>query len=85
MVRRLALVTPHFSAALATVSATDLVTTLSHAFARRFAELYDLRLVQPPFGALDFDLVMVWSQARSDDPLLSWLRAVVKDVAAEIY
>ncbi len=83
--RRMALVTPHFSAALATVSSTDLVTTLSHAYARRFADLYDLRLVQPPFGALDFDLLMVWSQARSADPLLAWLRTVVKDVAAEVY
>ncbi len=36
--RRIALVTPHFMAALAAVAATDLVTTLSAALARRFAD-----------------------------------------------
>ena len=83
--RRMAVVTPHFSAALATVAVTDLVTTLSHAYARRFADLYELRLVQTPFGATDFDLSMVWSLARSADPVMTWLRSVVKDVAAEVY
>jgi DNA-binding transcriptional LysR family regulator len=82
--RRIALVTPHFMAAVGAVSATDMVTTLSRAFAQRFADPFDLVLKQPPFPQTDIKLTLVWSHYRNADPLLAWLRGLVAEVAADV-
>ena len=83
--RRISLVTPHFMAALATVAATDMITTLSHGFARRFAEAFDLVLLPPPFAETELRLTLVWSHVRNNDPLLTWFRAIVRDVAQQVF
>ena len=83
--RRIALVTPHFTAALAAVAATDMVTTLSRAYARRFAPLFDLIIREPPFAAVDLPMTLVSPQVRSGDPLLQWLRRLIREVAIPIY
>lgn len=79
--RRVALVTPHFIAALATVAETDMVTTISRVFAARFAGTFDLILKEPPLPNLDLDLTIVWNRVRAADPVLAWLRGVIKEVA----
>lgn len=79
--RRIALETPHFMAAVATVSRTDLVTTIARDFAERFAKEFDLILMEPPFEVRRFQLNLVWSHVRKNDPLLAWLRSVIKDEA----
>ena len=81
--RRMALVTPHFTAALATVAATDLVTTLSRAFAQRFAPMFDLVLLEPPFLDVQLQMTLVWSHVRATDPALAWFRGVVRAAALE--
>ena len=56
--RRIALTTPHFMATIAAVAASDCVTTISKAFARRFAEPLGLVLRPPPLpDALDVTMV----------------------------
>jgi len=85
VVRRMALVTPHFIAALASVAVTDMVTTISRAFALRFAETFDLVLKDPPFATIDLPMTLVWSQIRANDPVLTWFRALVRDVAADVH
>ena len=79
--RRLALVTPHFMAALATVAATDMVTTLSAALATRFAETLGLVLRDPPFADNRLELTLICSHVRAADPVLLWFRALVREVA----
>ncbi len=79
--RRVVLWTPHFMAALAVVAATDLVTTVSSAFARRFAPVLDLVLHAPPFDETRLEVTLVYSHARASDPLLAWFRTLVRDVA----
>jgi DNA-binding transcriptional LysR family regulator len=79
--RRIALVTPGFTAALAAVAETDLVTTISADFAARFAERFNLELKPPPFAA-GLDITIVWSHLRSGDPVLAWFRTVLAEVAA---
>lgn len=81
--RRIALVTPHFMAALATVAATDMVTTVSATLAGRFAATLDLTLREPPFAAIALRLTLVCSHVRAADPFLVWFRALVRDVATE--
>ncbi len=79
--RHIALTTPHFMAALAAVAATDMVTTISRVFAQRFADYFDLVLKEPPLQNVDLDLTLVWSEIRSADPVLAWLRGVISEVA----
>jgi DNA-binding transcriptional LysR family regulator len=83
--RRIALVTPHFMAALATVAATDLVTTISEVFARRFATTFDLVLRPPPFADSGLRMTLAWSHVRTADPVLTWFRGMVRDVAQQVY
>jgi DNA-binding transcriptional LysR family regulator len=82
--RRIALVTPHFIAALAAVSQTDMATTLSRVFARRFADQYGLVLKEPPLPNLDLELTLVWSAVRAADPVLAWVRTVIKEIARDV-
>jgi DNA-binding transcriptional LysR family regulator len=79
--RRIALVTPHFMAAVATVSQTDLVTTIARDFAEMFADQFDLVLKEPPFEATHFQMTLVWSHVRRNDPVLEWVRGIIRDVA----
>jgi DNA-binding transcriptional LysR family regulator len=83
--RRVALVTPHFTAAVAAVAATDMVTTISAAFARRFAGVFDLIIRPPPFANTELMMTLVWSHLRATDPILIWLREVLRDTAEQVY
>jgi DNA-binding transcriptional LysR family regulator len=82
--RRIALTTPHFMAALAAVSASDMVTTISDSFAKRFAKQFDLTLRKPPLKDIKLQPTIVWNQLRSSDKVLVWIRNIVKDVAREV-
>ncbi|MDP3492141.1 MAG: LysR family transcriptional regulator [Hyphomonadaceae bacterium] len=81
--RRMALVTPHFIAALAAVAGTDMATTLSRVFATRFADQFGLVMKEPPLPNIDLELTVVWSHLRAADPVLAWVRGVMRDVAKE--
>jgi DNA-binding transcriptional LysR family regulator len=80
--RRIGLVTPHFTAALATVAATDMVTTLSATLARRFAAGFGLVLRDAPLAETRIHTTLVCAHIRAADPFLAWFRALVKDAAA---
>ncbi|WP_245196655.1 LysR family transcriptional regulator [Labrys sp. LIt4] len=82
--RRIGLTTPHFTSALMAVARTDMVTVLSHAFARQFAEALDLVLLEPPLEPAVLKITMVWHAARKHDRLLAWLRGVFRQVASGV-
>ncbi len=82
--RRIALTTPHFMATIAAVAASDMVTTISWAFARRFAEPLGLVLRPTPLpDALDITVVAL--RLRAADSTLQWFRRVLREEAAAIY
>jgi DNA-binding transcriptional LysR family regulator len=81
--RRMALVTPHFIAALSAVAATNMATTISRVFAARFADEFGLVLKEPPLPNVDLDLMVVWSHVRAADPVLAWVRGVIREAAKE--
>jgi DNA-binding transcriptional LysR family regulator len=83
--RRVALTTPHFTAALATVATTDMVTTVSRAFAAHFAATFDLMVRDAPFNDIEFEMTLVGSMRRASDPFLIWLRGLIRDVAEETH
>ncbi|WP_234794775.1 LysR family transcriptional regulator [Xaviernesmea oryzae] len=83
--RRIAISTPHFAAALAVVAATDYVTTMSEALARRFAGPFDLAMTPSPLAPQPLSITLVWNRIRSADPALIWFRDLLRDVADTVY
>ena len=82
--RSIPLVTPHFTAALAAVATSDLVTTISRAFARHFADSFGLAVLDPPFPDTQLHGTIVWSAVKNGDKLLAWLRGRIGEVAREV-
>jgi DNA-binding transcriptional LysR family regulator len=85
VVRRAALTTPHFLAALAAVGASDCVTTLSSALGRRFADTFGLVMREAPLRQTTLPLTMVGAATRANDPAILWLRERLREVAEEVY
>ncbi len=85
LVRRIALSTPHFMAALAAVAATDMITTISRALAQRFAGDFGLVLRDPPFDGAAFQMTFVAAASRAGDPVLAWFSALTREVAQEAF
>jgi len=85
LTRRIVFTTPHFLVALAAVGATDCVTTLSAALARRFASTFGLALYESPLRGKALMLTMVVTATRAQDPGLVWLKARIREAAAEAY
>ena len=85
LTRRIVFTTPHFLVALAAVGATDCVTTLSAALARRFAQDFGLALYESPLRGRSLLLTMVVAATRAQDPGLVWLKARIREAAAEAY
>ncbi len=82
--RRIGLTTPHFMATVAAVATSDLVTTISAAFAARFAAHLDLVLKPPPFDDA-LDMTAVSTRLRVADPALIWFRKILREVATAAY
>lgn len=85
LVRRIVFTSPHFLSALAAVGASDCVTTLTAALARRFADVFGLQLFEPPLRQQAVALTTVVAATRARDPALVWLRARLKEAAEEVY
>jgi len=83
--RRIALTTPSFVAALATVAAGDGVTAVSRTLATRFVDALDLHLAAAPFPGGDYEMTLVWANHRSGDALLAWLRDQISEIAGEVF
>lgn len=79
--RPVAAIVPTFRAAAQIVAVTDAVTTISHAFAARVAARLNLTLIDPPLANVRLGVVAVWATYRGSDPMLAWLRSVLRDVA----
>lgn len=79
--RPVAAIVPTFRAAADIVAVTDAVTTISRAFAERVAGPLKLMLIHPPLATVRLGVVTVWATYRSGDPLLAWLRGLLREVA----
>jgi DNA-binding transcriptional LysR family regulator len=82
--RRIGLSTPHFTASLATVAATDMIATISHLFATRYAQAYRLIVREAPFPEIRFTSTVIGSALRMNDPVMRWFCALVKEVSESV-
>src|SRR5215469_10351851 len=84
VVRRIGMSTPHFMAALATVSVTDMVANTSHVFALRYARAYRLLVRETPFPEIRFTSTVIGSALRMNDPVIRWFCTLVKEVSEAV-
>jgi DNA-binding transcriptional LysR family regulator len=79
--RPITAIVPTFRAAAQIVAVTDSVTTISRAFAGELEGSLRLTLIVPPLANPRLGVVAVWAKHRSSDPMLIWLRSILREVA----
>lgn len=82
--RRIGMSTPHFMAALAVVSATDMVANTSHMFALQYARAHRLIVRETPFPEIRFTSTVIGSALRMNDPVIAWFCALVKEISEAV-
>ncbi len=85
LVRRIVFTSPHFLATLAAVGASDCVTTLSAALARRFADSSGSLSTNRRCGRSACRSTTVVAATRAEDPGIIWLRGRLKEAAREVF
>jgi DNA-binding transcriptional LysR family regulator len=79
--RVVGLTTPHFPAALAVVSQSDMAAPLPRRLAAAFADQYRLVLFAPPYPSPPFEVMSLWRRDHGDEPAVAWLRSLLREVA----
>jgi DNA-binding transcriptional LysR family regulator len=82
--RVVGLTTPHFPAALAVVSQSDMAAPLPRRLAAAFADRYRLKLFEPPYDSPPFDIMALWHRDHGEDRAVTWLRGILRAVAADL-
>jgi DNA-binding transcriptional LysR family regulator len=84
LTRAVGLTTPHFLAALAIVSHSDMAAPLPRRLAAAFAGTYELKLFEPPYASPPFEIMALSHREHGSEPAILWLRDIVRQVAAGI-
>jgi DNA-binding transcriptional LysR family regulator len=84
LTRVVGLTTPHFLAALAVVSQSDMAAPLPRRLAAAFAGVYRLKLFEPPYTSPPFEIMALWHREHGSEPATLWLREVLRQVAADL-
>ena len=82
--RDIAVSTPHFLAALAAVSRSDIAALLPRRLATGLMGCYNLVLFDPPYEAPSFQVMSLWHRENGDQPAIAWMRKLLREVAAEL-
>lgn len=72
--REVALIVPHFLAALLIVSVSELVLTAPARIVEQLGEALALKVMAPPLPVPGFTIRQVWHDRHHDDPAHLWLR-----------
>jgi len=82
--RNVAVTTPHFLAALAAVSQSDIAALLPRRLVTPFVAHYRLALFEPPYPSPPFDVMSLWHREHGEQPPLAWLRQLLREIALEL-
>jgi DNA-binding transcriptional LysR family regulator len=66
------------------VAGTDLVAAVPERIARRLAAAAGVAVIEPPFEAPELIEAAWWHPMHATDPALTWLRAILHEVAAHL-
>jgi DNA-binding transcriptional LysR family regulator len=81
--RRIVLSTPHFMSIPFIVASTDLLVTVPYAVGASFAQIANIRLIEPPFEIPRFDLKQHWHRKYHKDQTNMWIRGVLAKLFTE--
>jgi DNA-binding transcriptional LysR family regulator len=74
---------PHFIVIPLIIASTDLIVTIPSRAAHAFAGAVPVRLHPVPLKIPSFDCVLAWHQRFAEDPLIRWMRALVRELFPE--
>jgi DNA-binding transcriptional LysR family regulator len=80
--RLVAVTTPHFLAAVMTVSESDIAALMPRRLATAFMGRYRLALFEPPYPSPPFEMMALWQRDHGEQPPIVWLRQLLREVAA---
>jgi DNA-binding transcriptional LysR family regulator len=66
------------------VAGTDLVAAVPERLARRLSSAAGVIIAEPPFGSIELVEAAWWHPMHNTDPALTWLRDIVREVAASL-
>ena len=81
--RRVVLSTPHFMSIPFIIASTDLLVTVPHAVGASFAQVANIRLIQPPLEIPQFDLKQHWHRKFHKDEPNVWIRSIISTLFAD--
>jgi DNA-binding transcriptional LysR family regulator len=66
------------------VAATDLIATLPSRIVKGLLPMSNVRILTPPLPEVEVSLHMFWHRRTHTDPLQIWLRAMIREIAADM-
>jgi DNA-binding transcriptional LysR family regulator len=66
------------------VAGTDLVAAIPERLARRVSSAAGVTVIDPPFETIELVEAAWWHPLHNTDPGLTWLRRIVREVAAAL-
>jgi DNA-binding transcriptional LysR family regulator len=82
--RRIVLVLPSSAGVPFVVAATDLIATLPSRIVKGLPPVPNVRVLTPPFPDVEVCPHMFWHRRTQADPLQTWLRNSIREIAAGI-
>lgn len=82
--RRIAVVLPSSAGVPFVVAATDLIATLPARIVRDLSAVPGLRVLPAPLPPVEVSPHLFWHPRTQNSPLRAWLRAAIKEIAAEV-
>lgn len=82
--RTVAVTTPHFVAALASVTQSDIAALIPRRLAAALIGLYRLVMFEPPYMSPPFEMMALWHREHGEQAAVVWLRQLLREVAADL-
>jgi DNA-binding transcriptional LysR family regulator len=82
--RHIALVLPNSAGIPFIVAATDLIATLPSRIVKGLLPMANVRILTPPLPEVEVSPHMFWHRRTHADPLQIWLRAMIREIAADM-
>ena len=82
--RNVAVTTPHFLAALVTVSQSDIAALLPRRLATIFRGRFRLKMIDPPYPSPPLEIMAIWHREIGEQPAIVWVRKLLREVTAAL-
>ncbi|WP_394200358.1 LysR family transcriptional regulator [Shewanella waksmanii] len=63
---------------IATASKSDALAIVTESYARKYAQLFELQVLEPPFEIRPLDIQMIWANRLSQNKANVWLREMLQ-------